>query len=411
MLVQRDNREDRYCIALQPIFNQAFEHVADELLYRSHGGAISADITNPLVATARACSAAFYEIGLKALVGSRQLYLNVSEEWLANPDLLPLPVDQVIIELPASCCQAQSLKPLQEAKKRGYQLAASDQCLINGAEDLAQLIDVFVVDVRQDYPLNQLKQRQAQGSQLLAAFIETAASLKQAQEQGFDFYQGYFYALPQVLPAQGRGSRKGNRAADMKLLRTLYSADVSLQDLEQLIIQDPHLCHLLFRQVNSASERRKHPISSLSQAIMLLGLDKIRALTATLVLASNEPIKRLMVLHMLVRAAMARQLATHLNKVDPDMAFTLGLFSMMDKLEGTDLQTILAESAMDPVITAALLDYQGDLGKLLRIIESFESASLEKRSLKQVEMLNHAYLTSLAWAQDMMSLTEEPSEP
>lgn len=407
MLVKQEPSDQRYCIALQPIFDPDFKHVADELLYRSHDGAVSADITNPLVATARACSAAFYEIGLDALVGSRQLYLNVSEEWLAQPDLLPLPTHQVVIQLPDACCNLNTVSNLRRAKEQGYTLAATATWALESDKDLLGLIDIICVDVRKDYDILRLQQLQSQGCQLLAAFIETTESLVKAQADQFDLYQGYFYALPQAIPSQGRGPRKGNRAADMKLLKTLYSADVALQELEHLIVQDPHLCTLLFRQVNSASERRKHSISSVSQAIMLLGLDKIRALTATLVLASNEPIKRLLVLQMLIRAQMARQLAVHLNKIDPDMAFTTGLFSMMDQLEGVDLKVILDESAMDKQVKSALLEYKGDLGKLLKIIESFESASLEKRSLKQVEMLNHTYLTSVAWAQEMMTMAEE----
>ncbi len=407
MAIQPETSNERYCIALQPIFDENFHHVADELLYRAHGGAVKADITDPLVATARACSAAFYEIGLDALVGSRQLFLNVSEDWLKNPELLPLPKEQVVIQLPETACHPDSVVKLNKAKELGYTLAATDTWVARCGDKLADLIDIVCVDIRQDYDLKLLQAFKAKGCQLLAAFIEKAQALELAQKNQFDLYQGYFYALPLAIQSQGQSPRKGNRAADMKLLQTLYSADADIKTLEKLIVQDPHLCALLFRQVNSASERRKNTISSVSQAIMLLGLDKIKALTATLVLAANEPIKRILVFQMLVRANMARQLATHLNKLDPDTAFTAGLFSLMDQLEGIELHKILEESPINTEIKSALLEGQGDLGKLIKIIESFETASLEKRSLKQVEMLNHAYLTSVAAAQEMMAMTEE----
>lgn len=396
-----------YCIALQPICNSELQHVADELLYRAHGGALQADIADPLIATARACSAAFYEIGLEALVGTRQLYLNASTEWLSHPELLPHPVEQVVIELPDSEPTPALANHLRYIRAQGYQMAATDNWLQNYGQWLGELIDIVRIDVRKPMVSAAINEFRAQGLTLLATFVEDAVSLKQAKEMGFDLFQGFFYALPQAIPSQTTGGRSGNRAADMKLLRTLYSSDVDLSQLEKLIVQDPHLCHLLFKRVNSASERRMHNISSVSQAIMLLGLDKIRALTATLLLASNEPVKRLLVLQMLVRASMARQLAAEISSVDSDIAFTAGLFSMMGQLEGVELAVILKEAAMDLQITQALLEQQGELGKILQIIESFENAALETRSLAKVGLLNQAYLASVAWAQEMMSLTEE----
>ncbi|SFX43768.1 EAL and HDOD domain-containing protein [Marinospirillum alkaliphilum] len=399
--------EARYCIALQPICDAQLHHVADELLYRAHGGALQADITDPLIATARACSAAFYEIGLDALVGSRQLYLNVSPDWLARPELLPLPVEQVVIELPEVVPDFDLVCNLRAAHQQGYRMAATLGWLQGPGQSLLELVDIVKVDVRQPQAMAVVPSLKAAGKTLLAAFIEQAEALQAARDAGFDLFQGYFYALPQAIQSLGSGPRRGNRAADMKLLRTLYDPEVDIRQLERLIVQDPHLCHLLFKRVNSASERRLHQISSVSQAITLLGLDKIRALTATLLLAANEPVKRLLVFQMLVRASMARQLASHLEGVDADMAFTTGLFSMMEQLEGVALEVLLKEAFMDPQVVAALLQHQGELGKILQVIESFEQASLEKRSQKQVEILNRKYLSSVAWAQDMMAMTEE----
>ncbi|KDE41296.1 putative signal transduction protein [Nitrincola lacisaponensis] len=409
MVVLVDSHIDddrRYCIALHPICDRQFRHVADELLYRAHGGAVSADITDPLIATARACSTAFYEIGLNALVGSRQLYLNVSVDWLAQPDLLPLPVEQVVIELPECTFDDTKLQHLRDAVAKGYQIAASDRQLLQYGDLLVGLVHIAKVDVRQEGIFAILDGFRAQGLTLLASFIESSETLSRALESGFDLLQGYFYAFPEQFQYQAQ-TRQGNRSADLKLLRSLYDPNTDVGQIESLIAQDPHLCHLLFKRVNSASERRVNKISSISQAIMLLGFEKIRVLTTTLLLANNQPIKRLLVFKLLVRAFMARQLANRVKEIDPEVAFTAGLFSMMDQLEGVELSQILAESGLDPVITDALLLGQGELGKLIKVIESFESARMEKRSVKLVEALNRDYLSSVAWAQEMMSLTDD----
>jgi EAL and modified HD-GYP domain-containing signal transduction protein len=51
-------------------------HVTDELLYRAAAGASFAVIEDGLIATARACNAAFYEAGIKSLYGRRKLFFN-----------------------------------------------------------------------------------------------------------------------------------------------------------------------------------------------------------------------------------------------------------------------------------------------------------------------------------------------
>lgn len=398
--------ESRYCIALHPICDRQFKHVADELLYRAHGGAVSADITDPIIATARACSTAFYEIGLNALVGHRLLYLNVSTDWLANPDLLPLPVEQVVIELPESDFDHNFWSHLKNAVNKGYHIATSDQQLMRYGQPLCELTHIVKVDVRRDNAFVEVDRFKQEGKKLLASFIENSEMLNKAIELEFDLLQGYFYAFPEQFQSYTH-KRQGNRSADLRLLRALYDHNTEISQIESLIAQDPHLCNLLFKRVNSASNRRANSISSINQAIMLLGFEKIRALTATLLLANNQPVKRLLVFKLLVRAHLAKQLAHRAHEVDPEVAFTAGLFSMMDQLEGVELHQILSEAGLEKVITDALLLGQGELGKVMAVIESFENARMEKRSLKLVEVLNRDYLSSVAWAQEMMSLTDD----
>lgn len=398
--------ESRYCIALHPICDIHFKHVADELLYRAHGGAVSADIADPIIATARACSTAFYEIGLHALVGHRLLYLNVSTDWLANPDLLPVPIEQVVIELPEADFDDDFWSHLQNAVNKGYQIATSDQQLLRYGQALIDLTHIVKIDVRRENAFVDLDRFKREGKIVLASFIESSEMLNTAIELNVDLLQGYFYGFPEQFKSYTH-KRQGNRSADLTLLRSLYDPNVEVNQIESLIVQDPHLCHLLFKRVNSAGVRRANSISSINQAIMLLGFEKIRALTATLLLANNEPIKRLLVFKLLIRAFLARQLAHRTQDLDPNVAFTGGLFSMMDKLEGVSLEKVVAEAGLEKVIADGLLLGQGELGKVLAVIESFENARMEKRSLKLVDVLNRDYLSSVAWAQEMMSLTDD----
>src|SRR5690606_41246744 len=78
-----------YCIALQPICDAKMQHRADEMLYRAAPDSLHAQIDCGLTATVRACSTAFYEIGLRTPAGDRLLLSNAPRDTSAEPALRP----------------------------------------------------------------------------------------------------------------------------------------------------------------------------------------------------------------------------------------------------------------------------------------------------------------------------------
>ena len=52
----------------------------------------------------------------------------------------------------------------------------------------------------------------------------------------------------------------------------------------------------------------------------------------------------------------------------------------------------------------ALLRYQGELGKVLKLVLAFEEARLDRDSISRLDQLNGDYLASVAWAQEIMAI-------
>ena len=91
------------CIALQPVCDRQFNHVADELIYRPNetDEGVPGSGADGLRSSARAYITAFYEIGLAALVGTRNLLVPVPEQWVLDPEIMALPTDKTTVVLPA----------------------------------------------------------------------------------------------------------------------------------------------------------------------------------------------------------------------------------------------------------------------------------------------------------------------
>ncbi|NOG31152.1 EAL domain-containing protein [Halomonas sp. TBZ9] len=184
-----------YSVAIQPICDRQFHHVADELLYRACPGADSVRIDNPLLATARACATAFYEVGLQALVGERCLFFNATAEWVANPDIMPLPTQRLVAEIPRHLLSEQDmLARFSALRAQGYRICIDDTLLLSDGDTVLQAADFLKVDIRREDATDWPERYRRRGLQLIATFVESRDQLEQARLAGFDLFQGYVFS-------------------------------------------------------------------------------------------------------------------------------------------------------------------------------------------------------------------------
>jgi len=389
---------ENYCIALQPICNAQWQHVADEMLYRHNQQSDHAQIHCGLTATVRACNTAFYEIGLEALVGQRTLFFNAPRDWLMSPELLPPRSEQIVIEVLESVTVDQPIiQALRQLREQGYRLALDDFVLTPQTRPLLELAEIIKVDMLQPLDEASIELYHQHDLQLLAEKVEDMGTFERCQALGFTLFQGYFYARPEVhaLSARQRGS---NHAAQLQLLNALYNKSPDFQRLAYLLVQDPELCVALIRQANSAAFRRSRAISSIHQALVMLGMQRLQQLVTTLMLARNGPASLLMLPQLLTRAAMCETLARQFSKAAPDEAFTVGIFSLMHVMLGESCEQLLDTLPLSEQIKQAVLQGEGELGRLLRLVIAHEQGRLEHISSELLEQLNRIYLRSHSWA-------------
>lgn len=393
-----------YCIALQPICDAKWRHVGDELLYRHDPSTHQAMIDCGLTATVRACNAAFHEIGLDALVGDRTLFFNASREWLLNPELLPPVSDQLVIEVLESVTVDQPLiLRLQQLREQGYRLALDDFVLTAQTRPLLELADIIKIDLLEPLDEPAIELFQSYGVQLLGEKIESLETFERCQALGFSLFQGYFYARPEVH-AQSHRPRESNHAAHLQLLHALHSEMPDFNQLESLLVQDPQLCVALLRQANSAAYRRSREISSIHQAITLLGLARLKSLLTMLMLANNGPASMLMLPQLLTRAAMCEALARRANCRTSDNAFTVGVFSLIHVLLGQSRAGVLDSVPLSREVKRAIAHGEGELGRILHMVLAHEQGKTHGMSAELITQLNQTYLQCRSWATAQLSV-------
>lgn len=399
--------ESGYGVAIQPICDHRFHHVADELLYRARPGADSVLVDDPLLATARACATAFYEVGLKALVGNRQLFFNATAEWVASPDIMPLPTSQLVAEIPPQLmADADVLSYLNALHAQGCHICIDDTLLADCGDAILQVADFIKVDTRRAdaFALPALHPRAC--LTWIATFVENREQLETANQAGFKLFQGYVFSPPNhVQPLNRR--RSSNPAAEMQLLAELALSDPAPHRLENLLVQHPHLCNLVFRQLNSAAHANLvRPISSLREAIQLLGTQRLKSMVAALLLSRNDPVQSMQLRQVIIRAAFCRHIARRLKDLDENTAFTLGLLSLIGRVEGESMEALVASIPLEEDVKDALLTRNNNLGKLLALVERFERGQMNRLSNRMLDLLNEDYLIAVAWAEALLNETD-----
>lgn len=383
-----------YCIALQPICDRNFRHVADELQYYSADKQVSPNFVDPVAATARACSTALLELGLPSLIGERTLMIKAPSHWIANKDLVEILPNKLIIELldPESVNENLSAA-LSSLKKRGLRLACSFRKLDSVAIRFKGLFDILTHD--------ELIEREhltpdAQPTyQHLLRQLTCSEALSKARNDGYALFQGDVFSPLKTLEAAS-GKRQSNPIAELKLLQLLSDPNSDLKLIEQSLIQQPYLCYVLMKQTNNAGNLRSKPVSSVKQAVLSVGLTKLKSIVAAVTLSRHDPIQQLQLRTVLTRALLAEALAKKTSDVSPGTAFFCGLLSLFDRLNETSLEQILKEINVSATVVQALVERAGPLGRLLSIIEDFEQQTVARYHPKLIGLLNEEFVKVVA---------------
>ena len=170
-------------------------------------------------------------------------------------------------------------------------------------------------------------------------------------------------------PRQHDGTTRNRLLALLGLL----ARDADSCELEALLKQDPALSYHLLRLVNSAAFAPSTPINSFGQAINLLGRRQLQRWLQLLLYARQQqdgrpnpllPVAALRAAHM-----EALCLEQGGSRDDQDLAFMVGVFSLLDVLLGMTMDEIVGALNLAPLASDALLQRKGPLGELLRMVE------------------------------------------
>ncbi len=345
-------------------------------------------VTENLSATANVLEN-IYDMGFKTLLGDKLAFINIIPDVLKAGMAELLPKDKIVLEiLETSKIDDNAVSIIKEFKKRGFSIALDDFVYDEEWEPLLALSDYVKLDVKQ-YSKQEIKEMlmilKNYGMKFIAEKVELDEDFKFYKSLGFDLFQGYFFQRPTVVSSV-------RLDPDYILLINIFNAFQANEDIgeiETLFKMAPELVYRLLTLINSVAYEFIAKISSVKQAIALLGYDNVSRWILTIILASkksdfrSDPLLEAAV----IKGRMMEDICkSFISKELADKAFLAGMLSLVNVAVGMPLKDLLDKITVDKIIYEALIERKGKLGELYEFMDDFlkEDYGSAHASLKKI---------------------------
>jgi EAL and modified HD-GYP domain-containing signal transduction protein len=383
----------------QAIYDASLNSKAYELFYRAapERDAVGADADR---ATCSVVLSAFAELGLERVAGKKRIFLNVAHDVISGA--LPLPVSSELAVLQVRDYEysvAELLPALRARRSEGYQVALDGFILRPETQPLLEVADYLKFDVRRLGPsalAQQLERVRGSGHATVACKIDSSEHFNACVAAGCNYFQGRFLFRPQVL--SHKRLPKSLKTVT-SLLKRLRDPAVELAEIERIVKTDPALSVAVLGFFGSAAHALPQPVTSIVQAVNLIGLREFSKWITLVALTSTTDRPSELVLVALIRARASELLAAHVG-ADGDAAFTVGVMSMLEALFARPLSELIDALPVTPEIKVAVLERIGVLGEILSDVLSREQDDVPEKVHFDAGAVNRAWLDALGWAAD-----------
>ncbi|WP_432354574.1 EAL and HDOD domain-containing protein [Sporosarcina sp. A2] len=374
-------------VGRQPILDRNGNLFGYELLYRNSEINRFPDV-NPQKATIGVLVNTFLTIGVDRVSGAYPSFINFTGELLAQDLYDHLNPARVIIEVLEDVeITPVLLTRLRKLKNQGFRIALDDFVLSKEYEvekGLFPLVDFIKVDFIQS---DRVERGRIQNFiriypnvQLLAEKIETEVEFEEAKQAGYSLFQGYFFATPEIVKGAEVPSIEEH---NFRIMDRLNAELPSVREVAGLITQDMSLTYKLLRFINTYAFGIPRKITSIQQAIVLIGLQETKKWLYIITLhqlgiGDGKGRTKALVDYSLIRAKLCELLAKRLGHQNSDEFFLVGMFSMLNLILHRDWEEIEHDIPLSDDVMHTLTGESTKMMPYLQIVIAVERLDLPR---------------------------------
>jgi len=399
--------------ARQPILDANKNLYAYELLFRDSIDNVFPEIDGD-EATSRMIEASKFNMGISEFTSSKPAFINFTLETLSQGYPEMLTNEEVVVEILETIKPGKKLLSLcKDLHSKGYTIALDDYEHQSVWAHFYPFIKIIKIDIQQS-SLDEIKQvitaiKDHPHIELLAEKVETYQEYEQSLQLGFKYFQGFFFAKPEMVKTKNLSP---SQLAMAELLYETSKPELDLNSITGVFERDVSLSYKLLRYANSAIFRRRSEISTIKQALVILGSSELKRFLGLMFAVTANPDKPTELIKLaMTRAKFCELIAKDMNAtIDDSIAFLTGLLSMIDAILDEKLEIVLGKLPLAAEIKEPLLTRKGTMAAVIKLLEFIEHAQwdktnlvMEKLKLDKDQAVKH-YNEALAWADEQSML-------
>ena len=368
--------------ARQPILDVNNNTYGYELLYRNQPGVNQYTGDNGDISTADVINNAFFLDNITSVLDGKKAFVNFTGNLIERGVPKMISSDILVVELLESVVATpEIIKRCLELKKIGYILALDDYEFNDSTKSLFELADIVKLDFRSSREaIERTASKCIQLNKImLAEKVETQLEVEYAKRLGCSYMQGYFFAKPLLM------THKANTPMAKTFLHILglvYSPDPDYEEIAAVISTDVVLTIRLLRLINLMYGNSGNKISTIHQALVMLGFEKLKEwiyLVGLQRLQKDTPDE-------LIRLALFRaKFCESVSKVVPGAYIhrkEMYLMGLMSIVAGTtdekSINSVMKELPVTDEIKNGLIGADGLYGDVFRLVVDYEHADWNK---------------------------------
>jgi EAL and modified HD-GYP domain-containing signal transduction protein len=397
-------------VGRQPIFEAGGSLYGYELLFRDTAGATSAE-GNGDAATTRTILAAFSAFDAADLLGGRLGFVNLTRSFLTGELPVPFTPHGAVLEVLETVeIDDAVVAGTRRLAEQGYRIALDDFVWSRAAEPLLEVASIVKLDVlglTWDEVVLTADRSRRHGVRLLAERVEDEAMMQRCRDAGFSLFQGYHLGRPQTMTEQ---TLTPGHAIALRLLARLSDPSTTAADVGEVLRADPGLTFRLLQIANAAANGLTRGVSSIQDAVVLVGLVRLRAWLVLITLSGIGGAAD-GVGSALTRARTCEMVASSGLAVRSDVAFTLGLLDGIAQSLAIPGDRLLERlPPLTDELAAALTGTSGPLRRLLDAVRGYEVGDLPAVDASGLDpaVIAEAYLGALAWVSQTSAAVAVP---
>ena len=288
-------------------------------------------------------------VGAEKLTANQLAFVNLSTDALLDEFPKLLNPQHTVIEIVERTENIPAVtKRVRALKQQGYVFALDDYDGDKKWEPLLALVSYIKIEaeepiIKTTMQVKKLK-RNYPHCKIIVERIEEYHQFITIKEAGADYFQGFFFARPEMISYSGIDPSK---ITVFELLKAISKEALCFDEIHQRVAKDVGVTARILRLANARLGNANIAITSISQAVVYLGEDMIRQFVRVLAvsdLGTEKPTE--LTKFALVRA---RLMELILNKSSTELAqqgYLVGLFSMLDAILDVELEQGLIDSGM-----------------------------------------------------------------